>query len=201
MSFATAEDVATRLGRTLDATEAATVTDLLKLATGLIQNEARQTLTQVEDDTLTRSGTPEDRVRLPQRPVTEVSSVTLDDAELTEGEDYYVDGDELVRLPASGQSSFALISGSGWGTPDQTLEVVYTHGYDTDSFPETIRGLTIEMAKRAFMNTSGAMMERLGQAQVQYAVQGSAPGLMLTADEANLVRDSFRRTAGTVKLR
>ena len=65
------------------------------------------------------------KVRLPERPVTAVNTVTDDDDNvLTEGEDWRLDG-QWLTLPSTGQ--FTVEYEHGWATPPDTVtEVVCT---------------------------------------------------------------------------
>lgn len=199
MAFATEEDIATRLGRALSDIEAATVSDLLDQATGLIQGEAKQTITLVTDDEITLRGSRDREIILPERPVVSVSSVTLNGQALTTDSDWYVDGDKLIRRRMILDVAHGLYSEQiGWGFPAWALVVTYTHGYET--IPDAIRAVTISLVVRSFVNPGGVMMERLGQAQMQYAYQGSAPGMLLTADERRTIRRALGRTAESLPI-
>jgi hypothetical protein len=198
--FATSTELADRLGLEFTAAEDVRADTLLALASGLVAREARQTIEQVEDDSLTLRGTPEDRVRLPERPVTEVSSVTLAGDALTEDTDWYLDGDELVRMPAPSGATFPHVPTSGWGLPDEELVVVYTHGYAT--VPDALKVIVLEAVVRVWVNPGAVMSERYGSEQAVYATQGTPNGLLLTDAERQTVREMFRTSGvGTVHLR
>jgi hypothetical protein len=198
--FVTSTELADRLGVEFTAQEDTRADTLLTLASGLVQREARQEIEQTEDDTLTRRGTAEDRIRLPERPVTEVSSVTLAGDTLTVDEDWYLDGDELVRMPAPSSATFPHVPASGWGLPDEELVIVYTHGYAT--IPDAIKVIVLEAVVRVWVNPGAVMSERYGSEQAVYATQGVPNGMLLTEAERETVREMFRTsTVGTVHLR
>lgn len=184
--FATADDFAARIGRTLTADEQTRADTLLALASGMIQSVARQTIEQVTDDTLTRSGTPNDRVRLPERPVTAVSSVTLDGTALVEGTDWYRVDD-------------CLVCPRGFGYPSQTLVVVYTHGFET--VPDVVRAVCLDVVARVWVNPGSVMQESYGLERVIYSVQDGPASLELTDREAEIVQYVLRRQAGTAQFR
>jgi hypothetical protein len=198
--FVTSTELADRLGLEFTPEEDVRADTLLTLASGLVAREARQTIEQVEDDTLSRRGTAEDRIRLPERPVTEVSSVELAGVALTAETDYYLDGDELVRMPAPSGATFPHVPTSGWGLPDETLEIVYTHGYAV--IPDALKVIVLEAVVRVWVNPGAVMSERFGSEQSVYATQGTPNGLLLTPAEQATVREMFRTSGvGTVHLR
>lgn len=182
--FATAAEFANRLGVSLTASEITDADALLVRASALIQAETGQDIEEDADDELTRRGTWDRRLRLPQRPVQEVSEVTLD-GEVVAATSYYLDGDELVRTLSS-----------AWGGPEAELVVTYSHGYA--STPEVARTVCLEAVARVWVNPGSVLQEGYGSEQVTYQ---QANGVLLTEDECNLLRDTFRRHAAGVQLR
>lgn len=180
--FASSADLEDRLGVTLTAGEHERAHRLLLLATGLIQDESGQTVTLVTGETLTLPGVWSARLRLPERPVVSVTSVRLDGVLLVEGDDWYLDGDELVRS-------------TGWGGPQAEVEVVYTHGHSP--VPGAVKTLCLEVVARAWVNPGNARQEGYGAVQVTYG----AAGLLLTGDERRLLGKAFGSRNGTVTLR
>lgn len=168
--FATADELADRLGVEFTAQQEARADSLLERASGLVQSEARQTVDLVEDDELTVRGSREASILLPGRPVTDIASVTLGGDAV---EDFYLDGDELVRA-------------GGWGSPADEIVVTYTHGYET--VPDAIKEVVLAAVSRVWTNPAGVVSERLGQAQMTYSVQDTPIGLLLTEDERRTVR-------------
>lgn len=193
--FATSAELAARLGITYVTGESARADTLLALASGLIQEESGQTISLVSDDTYTRPGSPARRVRLPERPVVSVDSVTLDGTELVEGDAWYLDGDEIVRTGFITTSLTFGIAGS-WGTPEQDLVVVYTHGWST--IPSAVKAVCLEMVARAWVNPGQAIQEQVGATMTGYP---KANGLLLTDDERDTINRVVRRTAGSITLR
>lgn len=185
--FATNAELATRLGLTFSAAEQTRADGLLISASGLIQQYSGQTIERVTGETFTRKGSYSDRIRLPQRPVVSIASVTLAGVALVEGTDFHLDGDELVR------------SSSGWGYPWQTLVVVYTHGYQT--IPETIKAICKEMVVRVWVNPGSVIQESVGDVQTTYAPYIRPPrGLLLTDDEKAELDNMFRRGLASPKV-
>lgn len=196
MAFAAHTDLATRLGLTLTSAEQTRATALIVLAQGLIQDETGQAIEEVASDTLTRPGVWSDRLRLPERPVTAVASVTLDGVALVEDDDWYLDGDELVRTSGLNTADTFVTSGGSWGGPEAEVVVVYTHGYST--IPLTVKTVCLEMVVRVWVNPGAVRQEGIGIEQTSYAPEN---GLLLTDKERDAVKRAVGRTSGTVALR
>lgn len=184
--FATASELADRLGVSLSESEESRAKGLLELASSLIQQEAGQEIEQVEDDELTRRGTESARILLPERPVKSVSKVVLDGEEIEEEDEWYVEGDELVREVG------------GWGQPDEVLVITYTHGYE--AVPDIAKVICLEAVVRAWINPGSVLSEEYGSERVAYS-QGTPRGLLLSEIERRDIRQAFRRGAGSVTLR
>ncbi|MEQ9337809.1 MAG: hypothetical protein RJQ03_11520, partial [Miltoncostaeaceae bacterium] len=172
-----------RLGITLTEDEQTRAQTLLDMATGLIRSEARQTISLVEDDVLTRTGSPGALLRLPQRPVVPVASITLD-GEALAADTWYRVGDELVRTRGH------------WGQPQQELVITYDHGYDP--VPQEVRVICLEAVVRVWVNPGSVSQEGYGSEQVSYP---DAYGLLLLASEREVLRRAIGRGVGTVTLR
>lgn len=194
-AFATNAEFANRLGVTLTAGEQTDADNLLALASDLIRSETGQTIDLVEDDELTRRGSPGSRIRLPQRPVVDVTAVTLAGVAVS-SDDWYVEGDELVRSQwdAGNQAHFGF--GGSWGQPTQELVITYTHGYST--IPGVVKAVCLEMVVRAWVNPGTVLAETHGSESVTYQ---RSNGLLLTDDERRALNDTVRYTSGTVVLR
>lgn len=201
-AFATPDDLATRLGLTLTEDERDRATDLLVIATGLIQDEVKQTLFLVEDDVLTIPGTSDDMIKLPQRPVVSVASVVLDGVTLTESTDWFLDVDAINRIPRtvaqvpSGLIDEVATSGRyrGFGSPRQTLVITYTHGYAADALPGAVKAICLEAVVRAWVNPGAAASTRVGDTHDTY----TDGGLMLTDTERRTLRRLFGRKATSI---
>jgi len=192
--FVTSEDLAVRLGLEFTAEEADRADTLLTAATGLIQDETRQTVFLVEDDTLTMPGRNDERITLPEKPVVSIASVTIDGRPLVEGTSWYLDGNTIVRL--SGTELIAWLpddawpSSCGFGTPRQTLEIVYTHGYE--DIPLLVKSITLEAAARVWVNPGAVISDRVGDTFTTYAPYAQPPrGLLLTDEEKKQLRRFF----------
>jgi hypothetical protein len=194
--FATANELAARLGITLAGDEAARANTLLTLASGLIQGATRQRIERVENDVLAIRGLTEGRILLPERPVISVSAVSLNGETVNAG-DYYLDGDSLVR-GGSGWTAWLDaqdFGGGRWGSSRTPLTVTYTHGYET--IPGAIKTVCIESAVRAYVNPGSVEQESYGSERTSYG----AVGLTLTPDERSIVRRAVSRGAESLAIR
>lgn len=197
MAFATADDLAARLGIVLTGAEGTRATTLLALASELIQDVVKQKISLVEDDVLSMPGTVEDRIALPERPVVSVDSVMLDDVALTEGSDWYLDGATIYRRalvfnPTIGVLDGPFLLGSGFGTPLQTLAITYTHGYADDDVPGTVKAVCLEAVVRCFVNPGAVARETVGNTSTVYDNMRFSPsGLLITDDERRTLKRLF----------
>jgi hypothetical protein len=171
--LASLEDLASLLGR--DANNPinnASGTLALEVCTAVVQSAADgQRIVQVVADTATVTGTTEQFLRLPQWPVTAVSSVTLDGTALTAG------------APGSGASTYRLVGdrlyrGSGWQTycgEPSTVSFVYTHGYATGRQELQLgRGTALSLARGLYENPSGVASEKIDDYAIAYAAAAAA---------------------------
>jgi hypothetical protein len=203
--FATANDLAVRLGITLTTDEITRADALLALASGLIQQETNQTIELVEDDEWVVRSSYAERIRLPQRPVVEVTSVSLTPEggvpTVIGADTYYVDGDDLVRasFPIKYQQFFADWT-RGWLGPLWTLTVVYSHGYET--IPEFVKTVCMEMVTRVWVNPGSVARESVGNVSTVYDNNRFSPtGLLMTDPERAELNKLLRRHSGSIALR
>lgn len=89
-------------------------------AQAVVRNYLAQTITRVTDDDIYLDGTGKPWLRLPQRPVISVASVTENGSAL-DSSDYLLRDSYLLRADRH----------SRWCQGNRNIEVVYTHGYDT----------------------------------------------------------------------
>jgi hypothetical protein len=199
--FATPYDLAARLGVTLTPDEAARADLLLDLASDEVRRVTGQTINYVKDDLLVRPGSWGVRLRLPQRPVIEVTQVTATfytgDPYVAPPLTYYLDGDELVRFGFPiGLEQYFFTIGNGWLGPAYTLSITYSHGWKTP--PAIVKAITIECAVRAWLNPHQTATVTGG------IVDQYSPALSIypTEDEKKILRETFhRRNSGTIALR
>jgi hypothetical protein len=161
--LATPEDLASVLQQDLDR---ATAELLIECATAVVQSAAgRQRILQVVDDTETIYLDSYDTttwLELPQRPVTDVSAVSI--------------GGTAVSDWTPQLSRGRLFRTYGWRaaavndplTPS-SVEVTYTHGYPADSqHLQLARSVTLMLAKTAYANPDGVLNEKIDDYSVTY---------------------------------
>lgn len=156
------EDLASLLESDLDAYKA---NMLVECATAVVQSvtgRPPQRIVQVVDDVVDDlMGTTAAWLQLPQRPVTEVSSLTIDDGdELVAGTDYKRFGSRLWRA-------------CGWAecwTEPSTIAVTYTHGYaDGDQMLQLGRSAVISLIKGVYGNPGGTTQVRIDDYSAMYS--------------------------------
>jgi hypothetical protein len=156
------EDLASLLEMDLDAYKA---TMLVEAGTAVVQatvGRPPQRIVEVTDDEVTLMGTTAAWLHLPQRPVSAVSSVNIDDADddLVEGTDFKRFGSRLWRA-------------CGWAicwTEPSTVVVTYTHGYpEGDQGLQLARGAVIALIKGVYDNPTGATQVRIDDYSAAYA--------------------------------
>lgn len=146
-AFATSAELATYTGDT--ALDGARGELLLEQASAIIRNHCRQTFDLVEDDEVELRGSRASRLKLPERPVVSVSEVLIDGTETTS---WRLVRDTLVRT-GPGVDSFDERSSRGWGSPDYTVTVTYTHGFAAGTQAmDTLKAICLQVAGRAAGN-------------------------------------------------
>jgi hypothetical protein len=164
------------------------------IASEVVRAKLRQTVTLVEDDVLRIEGSFADRVRLPERPIVDVSSVTIDGAELPPSS-YNVIGDELVLAADVETWASITIPEGGFGGRRSVLEIVYSHGYAV--VPADIKGLALAIAGRTYQNPQGVSSEGILSYRVSYGDAETFP--LLPHEEAVVSRYRRRQTTLTMR--
>lgn len=166
-SFATPAELATFLG--LPSVDTTRAQALLDDATALIQEATDQRIEAVSNDTVLFGSTESDILLLPERPVTNIDSVTVSGVVLP-ADNYTVTGwGALQRVKGA----------DGWLATEAGIAVQYDHGFAT--IPADIKSVCKAMAARALtMNQDGAADAMGG---VVMATAGFAPAVFLTVGE------------------
>ena len=153
---------------------------------------------------------------MPQRPVTAITSITVNGAVLPAasykwdryGNVYQLSGSSLpdssgtVSGPGSqlwgpaGSSSTTYAGGPSWSGPMATVIVTYDHGYAVT--PPEITNELIGMVALQLSTSMGVDKETIGTYSVSYVRTPSA-GLSLT-DSSKKVLDQFRKRAASVSV-
>lgn len=185
-AFATARDLAYRLGLTFDDEERDRADALLEAASDVIRDETGLALT-LATSTYTRPGTTDARIPLPERPVVSVASVALNGVAI---DGWYVSGNEIVRegwLNSALFDRLILSTGGFWGFERDTLTIVYTHGYADPS--GVVKQTCLEMCVRVWVNPGSVVQAGDGSEDTTFAPYADPPrGLMLTKSELGAIR-------------
>jgi hypothetical protein len=166
-SFASVSELEAHLQRTLEGDQYAAAEQALELATGLIQDHTGQELFPGSSTDVFVS--PHNFsvlggvLVLKQRPVTDVTSVLVDDVPAT-----------FTFDPRSG-----IVHVTRDGTLTQTLPdhprqvtVVYDHGYDP--IPATLKAVCLEVARQVFDNPKGFVQMSVGDVSGSYGSHSDA---------------------------
>jgi hypothetical protein len=181
--FASAEDLGDFLGEPLAGARLTQAYIALELASAVIQSWARQQFVYVEDDIVLLAGTDDWELPLPERPVVDVTVVTVDGVALAPATDYLLSGGVLRRA-------------GGWagatGLPS-VVSVTYSHGFEV--IPGDVRAVTLALAARMLANPVGVRQEGIGSYNVTY---GADLGGAAEVGLASLGR--YRVQAASVRL-
>lgn len=148
MAFATAADLAARLGVTFTAAQEAQATALLGDATAYLQAELGQ-LIEAGTATYTTRWRGESPIHLPQQPVTVVSAVTVDGAALAAASFDFID-QELHLAHRRGITDF------GERTPYVDVTVTFNYGYAV--VPAELKGWTCILASQLMSAAAGGSL-------------------------------------------
>lgn len=182
--LATAEELASLMRDTgLDETSA---TLLLELTTGEVQGIIGQRLVLVEDDEIELQGNTDRWLILPERPVSEVSSLTID------GGDELVAGTDYKRT----KGAASLWRRCGWSDcayEPSTVAITYSHGLEVGHQRlQFARSSVLGVSKAAYSNTSGVTSESIDDYRVTFPDAIAS----VLADSENLV-NALRRYYGS----
>jgi hypothetical protein len=203
-AFADHNDLATWLGiDDMTEEEAERADALLADVSNVIREEVDHgDLGLVTDETITMPGTNDESILLPSTPVVSVSEVTLDGTPLVEGTDWYLDGNMIVRrgglaFLAGIAETFSLSGGFGW--PNQTLAITYTHGYA--EIPGKVKTICLQMVVRVWTNPGSVARETYGDETITYDSNRFSPtGMQLTDDERRSLKRLFGSTVKSVQV-
>lgn len=161
--LATPQDLASLLQLdwgTLTDAEKASLTMLAEIGTAVVQGEVRQRLVQATD-TISLVGTTESWLPLPERPVTEVSSVTIDGQPI---DDWQLHGSRLWRSDGWAASAYE----------PSTVEVTYTHGYPPGHQAlQLARGATLAVVRDWAANPTAATSIRIDDYAETYSAMAA----------------------------
>ena len=150
---------------------------LIDGAVAAVRIYTRQSLTLVGDDAAELRGVWGQVLKLPERPVVNVTAVSVDGIALS-ADEYNRVRDRLHRS-------------NGWGGPRVVVVVTYSHGFAADAVNiQAAAGICLQVAARAAANPSTVQSEGIGDYSRSFG-EGTAPGFALTANEQAML-DRYR---------
>ncbi len=193
VALATPADVVARLGRSLTDTEAQRVDALLVDASAAVRNYTGQQFTA---GTSTVTVTPQRGiVSLPQRPVTDVT--TIEDTDSNDVTFTWYTGETVYLYPLGTDVQLDLNAVS---PPVAPVTVTYTHGYAAGSIPEDIVAVVCGVTLRALGRTpleSGVMQQSIAGYSETIGPVGAAGPVGFLAEEKAIL-DRYARNVGRV---
>jgi hypothetical protein len=208
--LATTDDVAATLNRALTANEATYAPRLLALASGMVRRYTRQEITATAGDVVTLSGTWNQTIILPQRPVTAVISVVLNGANPSYNAWKLIHDELFIGTGSfqpdygtslwggtglwgpSGSSQGPQATGATWQGPQAEVVVTYDHGYTT--VPDDIVNEVAGMVALQLVSPVGVDSEMVGGYKVAWA-KSPVGGMSLTAETKSVLNFYRRRNA------
>lgn len=204
VSLATTADLVARLGRDITCEEDARVEALLADASALVRAYTGQDFEETTDAevTLRAQG---GLIRLPQRPVTAVSSVVaiggngVPDLALT---DWWWDGLDLIRI---GAGEYVVNLPEQWWDDEDgypgTFRVTYSHGYASP--PADVVAVVCGMVLRTLTaptSVGGVTSETIGP--YSYRLESAGVGTAVALGEMERkVLARYRQTTGMISVR
>lgn len=173
--FITEQDIVDYLGRGDIADPGVTIA--AGSACDMVRAWTDQTISVVTNETVTFDGSGTDALLLPEMPVIQVRSVTVDGEVVT---DFTLRADGvLIRTPGDGTAS--------WPEGRQNVIVTYDHGWVAEEIPHEIKQVALSVASRLVVQ-GPLVQESLGATSAKYAVASTD----LTNGERALLR-KYRR--------
>jgi hypothetical protein len=186
VALATTDDLASLLGREFTDAEETQAEAAIRLASAAVSAYLPDVaLEPGEDVTVRLRGTWSRDLRLPRRPVLNVSAVTINGDELDGNTGWsWIGGDSIRRgswYPEQDYAGWDVTQGAApgpafhWGGPTAVVEVTYSYGVET--VPPAVWMVVVQVAKRLFLNPEGVRQESLGGYAVTYDAGDGVVGL------------------------
>jgi hypothetical protein len=163
--LATREDLASSLQQTVDNSSA----DLaIEVCTAVVQAATGQKILRVTDDSEIVYGTRDPLLRLKQRPIVSITSVTYNGTLLTQGTAW-------GNWAAYPEGVWRYLGWTECWGPPASATVVYTHGYAPGAQElQVARGAVLSLARGLFQNPSGVTSEKIDDYAVAYDAASTA---------------------------
>jgi hypothetical protein len=123
----------------------------LAVASGRVRAEVGQDFTAVTDDTVVLDGVGDQWLALPQRPVTAVTAVTVNDV-AQDATSWTLSADRLYRRCGWDRGDTDV-----YGYGPTLVSVTYDHGYAV--IPDDVKGVTLMLASDLISNPQGLTAE------------------------------------------
>ncbi len=203
-------DVEARIGRAIVDSERTQVTTMLRDASAVVRNYTRKTFTPVVGDVLVLRPTG-NTVRLPQRPVNAVTSVTLIAPEGENNTDnlriplpvWYFDGidelwiyggpnNQIINLP---EALWDL-----WQNRTPLVEVTYDHGYA--DIPDEVIAVVAGMVVRTQTTPGRGNVSSESAGDYHYSVSFQVQlGPLALSDPERMLLNTYKNKMNTIELR
>jgi hypothetical protein len=197
-ALATEHDVEERLGRSLTTSESERLGALLDDVTAAMQNYTGRTFASQTHVLRTRVRSRYSGIRLPQRPVTAVTTVKAINYDGTLGATlagWRFDGIDTLYVAGPG----TVINATTWARP-AAVEIAYTAGYAES--PADLVGIVCAVALRALGRApleGGLTSETIDGYSYSVGSTGAAGPFGFLPDE-RAVLDTYRLSAGSIQL-
>lgn len=142
---------------------------LLDIASGMVRDELKQYLSPVAGEVLVADPIEGAYVLLPELPVTNVALVEWLDSTVTPNVWTTADPSTYTVSTRTGMVSALPGCGVEWPTAPGSWRITYDHGYQT--IPNSLMGVVLGVAARAYSSPASIESERIGGYQVKYAVE------------------------------
>jgi hypothetical protein len=175
--LASPEALAASIGTTFDPSDPKLLKDL-EIASAWFRSESHQHISAVAADEQELRGNWSRRLWLPQRPVTDLTSVTL----RRRGETIFT---AVTGLSVSRRG--LVLGACDWAGPEATVIAIYDHGYD--EIPDDVEAAVLSRAKRLFTapRDSSVASKTIGSASTSYFESGGTPVIGVTDFEQRVV--------------
>lgn len=163
--LASVTQLAAFLKQTIDESDA-TANLMLDIASGMVRGALQQDLSLAANDVVLFDPIEGAHVLLDELPIVAVSLFEIRDetgAWSTVAPSNYTVSTRTGMVTALGGH------GISWPTRPGSWRITYTHGFDT--IPDTLVGVVLGVAGRAFVGELGVESERIGAYQVKYAME------------------------------
>jgi hypothetical protein len=182
--LASVSDLADQLGTSIDPEDPASIA-ALQFASDYVRTMTGQFFSLVTDDEVELVGNWSNELKLPQKPVVDVTEVSI--------RRYYDSGFSTYTPAEPVTPRGLLLNPDGWGGPRAAVRVTYSHGYVL--IPPTVVGLVCAIAGRRRTTIGGVQSEQIGSYSYSVATGADGTPVDLTNLEQQVLRNLRRAAA------